>query len=299
MKFLSKTIILTTIVLALSISVKGQFYRTGGYQGGVYGSGGDQTQDVEVLDLRVFLGGCYSSGGMSSILNAFDLLPATQPYGLDPSADWYYPGSESVDSIPGSNITDWILVELRETAAGPSTARQDSVIATRAGFLISDGRITDIDGISKLRFRNVKSVDNTYAVIKHRNHLSVMNAAPLMVTGEVRNFDYTNDLAMIYNEPGYLNNEPLAVFPDGFYGLWPGNAKPDRQVRYNGAWNDREEILNLVGPLSPSEIMNGYFPEDIDLNGKVSYMGGNNDKIKIYLILGHNALDSLKTHVPD
>jgi hypothetical protein len=276
-----------------------QFYPAGGYQGGGYGNGGDQTLDVEVLDLKVFLAGCYAPGAMAASLNSQNLLPLDQPYDSDPMADWYYTGDESVDSIPNDSVADWIVIELRETAAGPSTARQDSTISTRAAFIITDGSITDLDGISELRFKYAKSTDNTHAVIKHRNHLSVMNAVPLGIVDEVRSYDFTDNMAKAYHESGYTNNDPMMGLPDGFFGLWPGNARPDKVVKYDGPQNDREEILNLLGTFMPSEVIEGYYPGDIDMNGKVRYMGENNDKIKIYLILGHNTLDSLKTHTPD
>jgi hypothetical protein len=126
-----------------------------------------------------------------------------------------------------------------------------------------------------------------------------MNATPLALVDEVRSWNFTDELAKSYHETGYTNNEPEANLGSGKYGLWPGNAKPDKVVRFNGSNNDREEILNLVGPFTPSQVVEGYYPEDLDLNGSVTYMGKNNDKVKIYLILENNTLDSLKTHVPD
>ena len=281
-----------------SITVAGQFYPTGGYQGGGYGNGGDKTLDVEVLNLKVYLAGCYSTDSLIPGLNTLGILPLGQPYGSDPTADWYYTGGESVDSMPNDRVVDWILVELRETAGGPSTAKKDSVVGTRAGFIITDGTITDLDGASELRFKYIKATDNLYAVVKHRNHLSVMNSTPLALVDEVRSLNFTSDPAKSYHETGYTNNEPQANLGSGNYGLWPGNAKPDKVVRFNGINNDREKILNLVGPFTPSQVIEGYYPEDLDLNGSVRYMGKNNEKVQIYLILENNTLDSLMTHVP-
>ena len=290
---------IVVLMLLGSIAVSGEFYPTGGYQGGGYGSGGDKTLDVEVLNLKVYLGGCYATDSLLPGLNVLGILPFGQPYNSDPAADWYYTGSESVDSIPTNRVVDWILVELRETAGGSSTANRDSVIGTRAGFIITDGTITDLDGASELRFKYLKATENFYAVVRHRNHLPVMNATTLVLVDEVRSWNFTDNPDKYYHESGYTNNEPSVNLGSGKYGLWPGNAKPDKVVKFNGNNNDREEILNLVGPLTPSKVVEGYYPEDLDLNGKVSYMGKNNDKVSIYLFLENNTLDSLKTHIPE
>ncbi|MCD4695279.1 MAG: C10 family peptidase, partial [Bacteroidales bacterium] len=63
------------------------------------------------LDIKVFLEGPFLGSGMSTGLNA--MLPHNQPYDVNSSARWYYEGNETVDPIPGFDIVDWILVELR------------------------------------------------------------------------------------------------------------------------------------------------------------------------------------------
>jgi hypothetical protein len=287
------------MLLIGSLPVSGQFYSGSGHQGGEYGSGGDKKLDVEVLNLKVYLAGCYSGGSMLTALNVQGLLPLQQPFDSDSSAYWFYAGTESVDSIPGDSIVDWIYVELRETAGGPATALPDSVIGRRAGFLLSDGTITDLDGISELRFKYLKASDSLYAIVRHRNHLAVMNATPLILNSEIRTWDFTDDPAKAYHESGFTNNEPSAGLGAGKHGLWPGNAMPDNVVRYYSTNNDREAVLGLVGPGAPSQVINGYHAEDLDMNGSARYMGENNDKIRIYLILGNNSLDSLKSHVPE
>ncbi len=64
------------------------------------------------VDLKVFLEGAFSVSEMSTILNSTGSLPLNQPYNLAP---WHYTGTESVPSIPDVDITDWILVEFRDT----------------------------------------------------------------------------------------------------------------------------------------------------------------------------------------
>ena len=56
---------------------------------------------------------------MVPYLNLLNYIPTTQPYNIAP---WNYTGTESVTTIPNSNVIDWVLVELRETTGGPETA---------------------------------------------------------------------------------------------------------------------------------------------------------------------------------
>jgi len=120
-----------------------------------------------LLDCRVFLEGPYSILGDSMLTTLYNngMIPLNQPF-TDPP--WYYIGTESVTEIP-EGVVDWILVELRE-----DTTSTSPVIDTRAGFILSDGKIVDMDGSSPLRF-NV-SEDDYYVVVKQRNHLSVMSS---------------------------------------------------------------------------------------------------------------------------
>jgi len=117
-----------------------------------------------LLDCTILLEGPYSALGdsMSTELNNDEIIPLNQPF-----TD--YNGEEVVSEIP-EGVVDWVLVELREDTTSTST-----VVDTRAGFILSDGKIVDVDGNSSLKF-NV-SDDDYYVVVKHRNHLSVMSSS--------------------------------------------------------------------------------------------------------------------------
>jgi hypothetical protein len=291
-----RSISILAALLLISSFTWAQFYPTGGYQGGGYGSGGDKTLDVVVVDLKVILAGAYMGSAMSTDLNDANLLPLTQPYDSVPFY-WHYTGSESVDSIP-DDVVDWIEVEVRQTTGSPSSAIEDSVIGRRAGFLLSDGTITDIDGISELRLKYVKAEHNLYAVIEHRNHLGIMNALPLTISSEVYTYDYTTSQSKAYQDPAITGNTAMANLGGGKFGLWAGNAYPDFTVKYDGSNNDREEILNKVGFYTPSNIIQVYHRADVDMNSWVKYMGTGNDKVFIYNVLSGNVTNTLQSHVP-
>ncbi|MBL7105055.1 MAG: hypothetical protein ISS18_12065 [Bacteroidales bacterium] len=90
------------------------------------------------FNLKVFLEGPFFGTQMTPFLNIFGYLPLSQPYNKPP---WNYNGTESVTSIPNSDVIDWALVELRETTGDASTATSDSVVARQAAFLLKDGTI--------------------------------------------------------------------------------------------------------------------------------------------------------------
>ncbi|MFZ1289758.1 MAG: TIM-barrel domain-containing protein [Melioribacteraceae bacterium] len=122
------------------------------------------------LDLKVFLEGPFSSeNNMNTTLLQNDLIPKSQPYNILP---WNYEGSENVQEIP-DNAVDWVLVELRTSEDVKSQIR-------RAGFLMNDGVILALDGLSNLTFENVLNGDY-YIVIYHRNHLPVMSSEKVHV----------------------------------------------------------------------------------------------------------------------
>ncbi len=121
------------------------------------------------LDIKVFLEGPFNGVDMNPDLNA--ILPLNQPYNLPP---FNYTGMEQVDDIPGMDVVDWILVELRD-APSAAEATGGTIVAQAAGFIKSDGTITDTTGTNPLSF-NLSITDSLYLVIHHRNHISVMSA---------------------------------------------------------------------------------------------------------------------------
>ncbi|MFZ1289756.1 MAG: hypothetical protein WAR79_06685 [Melioribacteraceae bacterium] len=119
------------------------------------------------LNLKVFLEGAYlNSEEMSTFLD--ENLPKKHPYNTEP---WNYSGDESFSIIPNNDITDWVLVSLKQNL------EDETFISRRVCLLKKDGTIVDVDGESFLRF-NVSPGDY-YVVIQHRNHLSIVSPSPI------------------------------------------------------------------------------------------------------------------------
>ncbi|MBL7104401.1 MAG: hypothetical protein ISS18_08725 [Bacteroidales bacterium] len=106
---------------------------------------------VKVFQLN--LEAVYDSvqGEMTTVLNDNGLLPLEQPYDANPLADWYYTGSESVPSIPNSDIVDWLLIQARD-ATSVANATPATIKETKAVFLLNNGKIVDIDGSTPPEF---------------------------------------------------------------------------------------------------------------------------------------------------
>lgn len=200
-------------------------------------------------NIKVFLQGPYSGGAISTSLKSSGLIPLTQPYNTAP---WNYAGIESVESIP-ADVVDWILVELR-TGTADST-----IVATRAGFLRSNGTIVDVDSTSQLVFSGV-SAGNYYVVVRHRNHLAIMSAAPVALSDTSALYDFTTAQTQAYG------TNPMKDLGGGPFGMVTGDTDASGAVvaaDRNNTWNNR----NITGVYSGS---------DTDLSGTVVAADRNN-----------------------
>jgi len=168
------------------------------------------------LDIKVFLEGPFNGTDMDPDLNP--ILPLIQSYGNPP---FNYTGMEEVDEIPGLDIIDWILVELRD-APTASNAVESTIVAQAAGFLKNDGSITDTTGINPLSF-NLSITDSLYLVIHHRNHLSVMSAIALK-EGIANNWSYDFSIALSKAHGGSSGYKELVT---GVNGLVSGDGNAD------------------------------------------------------------------------
>ncbi|MBN1338159.1 MAG: hypothetical protein JXA03_02485 [Bacteroidales bacterium] len=213
------------------------------------------------VDLKVILEGPFGGAEMETSLNSFGLIPLTQPYNAAP---WNYSGPESIIAIPNSEVVDWILVELRETAGDASTAYVESVVGRQAGFVLKNGTITGIDGISPMQFGLTIS-QKLFVVVYHRNHLAVMSAVELTGTGGQYGYNFTAGVLQAFG--GATAHKELVP---GIWGMVSGDGNGDGQVN-NG---DKNDVWKQQAGFS------GYFAGDFTMNGQVD----NVDKIDHWLV---------------
>ncbi len=202
---------------------------------------------IEVI-LKAMLEGPFNGSTMNPSLNAF--LPLGQPYNTEP---WNFAGDESVTSIPNSNIVDWVLVELRETPGDASTAWPVTTIARQAGFILNNGSIVNTDGFSPLRF-NVEITNNLFAVVWHRNHLGVLSAEPLILSGGVYSHNFSSD-----SNAAYGSNNAHKLLAPGIWGLMSGDGYCDGEINNS----DKNDVWKVNYGNS------GYYSADFNMDGMV------------------------------
>jgi hypothetical protein len=219
---------------------------------------------VIVVNVKVFLQGAYNSGlgAMTTTLNTKNLIPLSQPYNVAP---WNYSGTEAVAAIP-ANVTDWILVELRNAS--------NVLVDTRAAFVKNDGTIVDTDGTSTLQF--VNQPEGTYHIaIRHRNHLTIRTPSVTAVNPTMPQYNYTSAQAQSYQDGTIIVNAATKNV-SGTFVMWGGNGINNNNARASGALavNDYTYVTNTVLGGSIALVLNNvYSNADYTMDGIVRASG--------------------------
>jgi hypothetical protein len=205
------------------------------------------------LNLKIILEGPFVTSDMNTLLNSNGVIPLEQPYGISP---WFYTGGESVTGIPNVNVTDWVLIELRQTTGGPATATSGTRIAQKAGFVMKNGNIVDSDGSSFLQI-NANITQNLYVVVWHRNHLGIMSANAVTQSGGVYTYDFTNSSAKAYG--GTLAQKQLAT---GIWGMVTGDGNGDKLI------NTTDKTVVWVSQAGKMGYLTGDFNMNVQVNNQ-------------------------------
>ena len=185
-------------------------------------------------------------------------------------------------AVTGNNaIVDWLVVELR------GTSFPFPVIASRSALVQRDGDVVDVDGVSPV---GVSAPAGSFRVaIRHRNHLGVMTATAVALSGLATVVDLSSPSTATYgtNARNTVGNTLV---------LWPGDANFDGQVKYTGPSNDRDVVLTTVGGNIPTNVAsNVYSGADVNLDGVVKYVGPNNDRDIILQTIGGTVPTAVRT----
>jgi hypothetical protein len=155
-------------------------------------------------DVKALLQGPYDTNThcMAGVLTP----PAHAPYAAD---------ARAASAVP-SNATDWVAIELRgETNGAPLYTR--SAWISEIGVLVSD------TGAPPVLLET--GTGTYYMVIRHRNHLTTMTAAPVSFTNRQVSYDFTASAEQ--NVGG--TNAVVEVEP-GIWALIAGDADGDGAV---------------------------------------------------------------------
>ncbi len=193
------------------------------------------------IQLKFFLEGPYDPilGEMVTDLNSANLIPLNQPYNVAP---FNYNGGESVASYPSPSIVDWVFIQARDIN------NWDTVIESRACFVLKDGTLMDIDGSTGVNFYTLDENTRYRFAVYHKSHLGILSASDMDIpTSGV--YDFTNSSAMTegisqttlvgsiyalhagdYDNNGIINNQD--------FNLWTTNAAVVNQyVHWDGDCN--------------------------------------------------------------
>ena len=104
----------------------------------------------------------------------------------------------------------------------------------------------------------------------------------------------------VYTIPSITLNTPRRLI-GSVYTLWAGDANYNKNIKYNGLQNDKDQLLNSLGGINQiNSVLNGYRSEDLNMDGKLMYNNINNDRLTILNTLGISSPNNIfKQHTPN
>ena len=203
----------------------------------------EQPQEYNsLLEIKVFLEGTFDAtiGAMSNKLAEDALLPLEQPY---KNAPYYCTDDATLQSIP-PQMVDWVLVEIR------TDITPESRVDSKAGLLMSDGHIKEVDGNTNIGF-DLEADSSYYIVIRHRNHLDIMTATATLQNSTMT-YDFTSGVNATF---GSIQQKLI----DGKAVMFAGDLTQDGviQIADSDIWKANPAQLNV------------YNTADINLDGSV------------------------------
>ena len=227
---------------------------------------------------KLFLEGPFNSGTMlmNDALRTAGLIPSTEPY---TSLNFMQAGNgggevlgTGVSGITGNNaIVDWVRIELR------SAAFPQLVVASRQALVQRDGDIVMANGNSPVTLG--VGPGSYYVAVRHRNHLGAMTASPITLGASPVTVDFRSSALATYGTAARKTIGSQRA-------LYTGNVLLDEQLKYTGSGNDRDPILGAIGGVIPTNSVNGYRMEDLNMDGAVLYTGSGNDRDPILVNIG-------------
>lgn len=202
------------------------------------------------INPKVFLQGPFLSpatpGLMNDDLRTAAVIPTTSPYpdGISCNASVFIPTGADA-------IVDWVLVELRDASD------RTNVIESHSALLQRDGDVVDVDGISPVSFTSAAA--SYYILINHRNHLGILSADPVAISG-VTSVDLSSNPSDVFG-----GTNAVADMGSGNYAMFGGDVNGNGQVQNS----DLTAIVLLLGS-------SGYSEGDLNLNGQVQNSDINN-----------------------
>ncbi|GGG03949.1 hypothetical protein GCM10011344_00350 [Dokdonia pacifica] len=211
-----------------------------------------QTQYNEItcgiqVSPKVFLQGAMTNPNsgeenlMRDDLRVAGLIPTTSPY-----ADGAICNA-AVFNVTGEDaIVDWVFIEVRD-ATDPTT-----ILAATSALVQRDGDVVSTDGV--LAVGMDMPTANYYVAIKHRNHLGVLTASTITLSGAETILDLTTDLTSVTGEALALKD-----MGNDTYALYAGDTTGDGNILNT----DISNAINASGGI------NVYSGADATMDGNI------------------------------
>ena len=113
------------------------------------------------INIKLLLEGPFNGTDMNATL----AVDPNSPYSEDAET------LISIPIIPGNEVVDWVLVQLRDKND------ESIILQSQSAFVLEDGSVVELDGSSPVSF--AFPADSYYISVKHRNHLAVMSNTPI------------------------------------------------------------------------------------------------------------------------
>jgi len=186
-------------------------------------------------ELRVLLQGAYEPQQGMMAADLVGQIPLVSPYAAD---------IREVEATPVDTV-DWVLIELVDS--------NDIVVVSRSAHVVRTGAVVDEHGRQAITVE-VSPGEELDLVVRHRNHLDAVSAAPLVFTNTLMTYDFVPDPAT------HLGGTNACVeLAPGVWGMIAGDCDGDGKITEV----DREIVRQQAGKT-------GYLPGDCDLDGVVT-----------------------------
>ncbi len=227
-----------------------------------------------LLHIRLSLEGGFANGTdtlMRDDLRQAGLIPLQQPYQGSVNNRFAQTGGgneATTSTVLAANpnspnaIVDWMLLEFRKAGASSVVVRTANALLQRDGDIVGgDGNPMGV----------MIDTGNYFLSVKHRNHLGVMTANPVVVSGTPVTIDFTKVTTPLYG------STPVKLMPSGRRALIGGDVNSDGQVYYTAPGNDRDALLLMISS-DPFNYLNIYSNGDVNLDGATYMTAPGNDR---------------------
>ena len=188
-------------------------------------------QPTDVYLKAILEGPHQGNGQMTTALVPF--MPLASPYSQAP----YNAPAVTATSIP-TNAVDWVLVEVRTGDLSPTLPKTSKIIAQQSAFLLSDGTIVGLDGVSPLTF-DLLGGEKYHFAIRNRNHLDIVTSEPTRQFNSVITYDFTTAMTQAFG------TQQLKI-DNGFAVMHAGDITQDHTIQITDfdEWRLMPAVLN-------------------------------------------------------